>query len=183
MAARARVSRLTLTAVTSTTLRRARVSQLVMVGEATTENPTRARISQLAVTGFFTSKRARISLLRFTGSNTQGLVASLVATPAVAEPGETVTLSAAGTTGRSVVTAWEITAGGSGVALSGSGLVQTLVAPRDYQGRTITVQVGYLAEFGASDTRTVDIVVRPQQWWFCKASGVLVPVTYPLLRV
>ena len=179
---RARISRLSWVAVLPPT-KRARISRLVFQGTVAAGVTKRARISRLLFSGVYASKKARISELRFTGSATQALVPSLVATPTVAEPGTLVTLSAADTTGGGVVTSWEITSGGAGLALVGTGLVQTLVAPRDYQGRTITVQVGYIDMFGVTATRSVTIVVRPQQLWFCLSPEVMIPVTHSFLRI
>lgn len=178
----ARISRLELVG-TQSAAKRARVSRLTFDGTALAGEAKRARISRLSLTGAYDTKRARVSNLRLTGSNQQPMVPSLFATPATSEPGATITVSAAGTTGSGVVTSWEIISGGSGVALTGSGQTYTMTAPRDYQGRTIVVQVSYLDSFGATDTRTVSVTVRPQQWWFCTPGGTMIPVTYPFLRI
>lgn len=180
---RARISRLTLTGDLPAS-KRARVSRLALDGTAAAGTTKRARISRLTMDGTRSNRRARISELRLTGSVSQAMVPTLdVTPPGPAEPGTVVALSAAGTTGNTVSTTWSITAGGAGVSLTGSGLTRTLLTPRDYQGRSITVQVSYLDGFGVTDTRSVVITVRPHQMWFCRPDGVLIPITHPFLRI
>jgi len=178
----ARVSRLTLDGTMSAN-KRARISQLTLDGTAVAGTTKRARISRLGLTGNYVGRRARISELRFVGSTVTPLTPALSASNTLVEPGTTVTVSAADTTGNGVGTTWSITSGGSGVALSGSGLTRTLVAPRDPAGRAIVVQVDYTDMYGDSATRAVTVTVRPHQMWFCKADGSLLPVRNPFLRI
>lgn len=179
---RARFSRLTLDGFLPAG-KRARISRLSVDGSVAAGVTKRARISRLVMDGVFPVKRARISQLQLTGSVGQPLMPFLTTVTEPVEAGTLVTVSAAATTGAGVSTAWEITSGGAGVQLVGTGLVQALVAPYDPGGRVITIQVDYLDAYGVTGTRTVTIEVRPHQFWFCREGDVLIPVTHPFLRI
>lgn len=179
---RARISRLALEGDLPAN-KVARISRLTLDGTAVAGTTKRARISQLGLVGLYATKRARISQLQFVGSEVITLAPSLIATPDRVEPGATVTLSAAGTVGSAVSTAWSVTSGGAGVTLTGTGPTRTLVAPRDASGRSIVVRVDYTDSYGTTAMRTVTVTVFPQQLWFCRSDGTLAPVTRGFLRI
>jgi len=177
---RARVSRLTLTGAISDN-KRARIRQLLLTGTVSAANTYRARISRVTLTGTVSIQRARISQLRLVGSTSVALLPVLTATPDRAEPGATVTVSTAGTSGNQVNVVFSTPS--PDVTLLGTGAARTFVAPRDWRGRLVVVQATFTDGFGATAVRTVSIQVAPHQFWFLNEAGTLLPVRSPFRRI
>lgn len=177
---RARVSRLTVAGSISDN-KRARIRQLELVGTTGATATYRARISQVTLTGTVNNRRARISRLQLVGSSAVSLLPVLTASVTRAEPGSTVTVTTAGTTGNQVNVVFSTPS--PDVTLVGTGQSRTFVAPRDWRGRQVVVQATFTDGFGTTLVRTVSIAVLPQQFWFLRSDSVLVPVTNPFRRI
>ena len=176
----ARISRLTVEGYLPAG-KRARISRLSVDGTAAAGTTKRARISRLGLVGNQSSYRARISRLAFVGAQVIPLIPVLTASALKVEPGTTVTVSTAGTTGNQVDVAF--TTPTAGVVLTGTGPSRTFVAPREWAGQTVDVQATFTDSFGATADRTISVTVYPQQFWFLDANSVLRAVRSPFRRI
>jgi hypothetical protein len=80
----------------------------------------------------------------------------------------TVTLTAS-VTGTSVTYTWTQT-GGTTVTLSGSGASRTFTSPTTINGTVLTFSVSAVADSIATTTDTVQIFIKPHQWWVLRGS-------------
>lgn len=161
--------------------KRPRLSRLLISGTPGSGNK-RPRISRLVISGTMALRRPRISRLTLTGTIITATIARAGADQTV-EPGTLVTVNSSASTGTGTLThTWEITSGGSGITLDGTGTQRTFTAPREWQGRTIDLRVTVSGTDGTA-VDTVTITVRPHQMWFLNSAGVFTPVQHSFLRI